>query len=123
MRNGTGSDRTAAVWASVRRPGDAGESSDSHEPGIALSRVNVMSQQTNREMSHAAIVIHANISGPAEAKRGLDEEVIPMMKGAPGFLGAYFVAVDDSHGASIEVFENEVQARAAAPPEGAEHPA
>ncbi len=69
-----------------------------------------------------AIVIHANISGPAEAKRGLDEEVIPMMKGAPGFLGAYFVAVDDSHGASIEVFETEVQARAAAPPEGAEAP-
>ena len=43
-----------------------------------------------------AIVIHANISNLAEAKRGLDEEVIPMIKGAPGFLGAYFVAVDDS---------------------------
>ena len=69
-----------------------------------------------------AIVIHANISDRAEAKRGLDEEVIPMMKGAPGFLGAYFVAVDDSHGVSIEVFETEEQARAAAPPEGAEAP-
>ena len=34
-----------------------------------------------------------------------------MMKGAPGFLGAYFVAVDDTHGVSIEVFENEEQAR------------
>ena len=89
MRNGTGSDRTAAVWASVRRPGDAGESSDSHQPGITLSRVNVMSQQTNREISHARhIVIHANISDPAEAKRGLDEEVKPMIKGAPSFLGA-----------------------------------
>jgi len=69
-----------------------------------------------------AIVIHASISDLAEAKRGLDEEVIPMMKGAPGFLGAYFVAVDDSHGVSIEVFETEDQARAAAPPEGAEAP-
>ena len=29
-----------------------------------------------------AIVIHANIADLAEAKRGLDEEVIPMMKGA-----------------------------------------
>jgi len=45
-----------------------------------------------------AIVIHANIHDQAEAKRGLDEEVIPMMKGAPGFVGAYFVAVDDSWG-------------------------
>ena len=59
-----------------------------------------------------AIVIHANISDLAEAKRGLDEQVIPMMKGAPGFLGAYFVAVDDTHGVSIEVFETEEQARA-----------
>ena len=69
-----------------------------------------------------AIVIHANISDLAEAKRGLDEEVIPMMKGAPGFLGAYFVAVEDTHGVSIEVFETEEQARAFAPPEGAEAP-
>jgi len=69
-----------------------------------------------------AIVIHADISDLAEAKRGLDEEVIPMMKGTPGFLGAYFVAVDDTHGVSIEVFQTEEQARAAAPPEGAEAP-
>jgi hypothetical protein len=69
-----------------------------------------------------AIVIHANISDLAEAKRGLNEEVLPMMKGAPGFLGAYFVAVDDTHGVSIQVFETEEQARAAAPPEGSEVP-
>jgi len=69
-----------------------------------------------------AIVIHTNIADLAEAKRGLSEEVIPMMKGAPGFLGAYFVAVDDRHGVSIEVFETEEQARSAAPPEGAEAP-
>jgi len=69
-----------------------------------------------------AIVIHANISDLAEAKRGLNEEVIPTMKGAPGFLGAYFVAVDDTRGVSIEVFETEEQARAAAPPEGSEAP-
>ncbi len=69
-----------------------------------------------------AIVIHANITDLAEAKRGLAEEVIPSVKGAPGFLGAYFVAVDDTHGVSIEVFETEEQARAAAPPEGATAP-
>ena len=53
-----------------------------------------------------ARVIHANILDLAEAERGLDE-VIRGIKGARGFLGAYFVAIDDSHGISIEVFETE----------------
>ncbi len=69
-----------------------------------------------------AIVIHADITDLAEAKRGLAEEVIPMMKGAPGFVGAYFVAIDDTHGVSIQVYETEEQARAVAPPEGTEAP-
>jgi hypothetical protein len=69
-----------------------------------------------------ARVIHANISDLAEAKRGLDVDIIRGIKGAPGFLGAYFIAIDDSHGISIEVFETEEQARATAPPEGAEAP-
>jgi hypothetical protein len=64
-----------------------------------------------------AIVVHVNIHDPAEAKRALDEEIIPMIKGAPGFVGAYFVALDDAHGVSIEVFETEEQAKAIAPPE------
>lgn len=68
-----------------------------------------------------ARVIHANISDLAEAKRGLDE-VIGGISGVRGFLGAYFVAVDDSHGISIEVFETEELARATSPPEGAEAP-
>jgi hypothetical protein len=63
-----------------------------------------------------AIVIHANIHDPAEAKRGLDETVLPMIKNAPGFVAAYFVALDDGQGVSIEVFETEEQAKAAAPP-------
>jgi hypothetical protein len=40
----------------------------------------------------------------------------------PGFVGAYFVAVDDTHGISIEVYETEEQARVGAPPVGAEAP-
>ena len=63
-----------------------------------------------------AIVIHPNIHDPVEAKRGHDEDVLPMMKNAPGFVGAYFVALDDGRGVSIEVFETEEQAKAAAPP-------
>jgi len=69
-----------------------------------------------------ARVIHANISDLAEAKRGLDEDVIRGLKGTRGFLGAYFVAIDESHGISIEVFETEELAHATAPPEGAEAP-
>jgi hypothetical protein len=68
-----------------------------------------------------AVVVHANILDLAEAKRGIDA-VLPTMKGAPGFIGAYFVAVDDSHGISVAVFETEEQARSGAPPEGAEAP-
>ena len=69
-----------------------------------------------------AVVVHANILDLAEAKRGIDEAVLPTMKGAPGFVGAYFIAVDDSHGISVAVFETEEQARTGAPPEGAEAP-
>lgn len=68
-----------------------------------------------------ARVIHANIADLGEAKRGLDE-VIPRLRETTGFLGAYFVAVDELHGISIEVFETEELARSTAPPEGAEAP-
>jgi hypothetical protein len=68
-----------------------------------------------------ARVIHANISDLAEAKLGL-HEVIRGIEDARGFLGAYFVAIDDSYGISIEVFETEELARATSPPEGAEAP-
>lgn len=64
-----------------------------------------------------ATVVHVKIQDRAEAKRALDQEFIPMLKGAPGFVGAYFVAVDDTRGVSIQVFETEEQAKAAAPPE------
>ena len=41
--------------------------------------------------------------------------------GPRGFLGAYFVAVDDSHGISIEVFETEELARATRLPKVPRH--
>jgi hypothetical protein len=66
-----------------------------------------------------AIVIHANVHDPDEAERGLAEDVIPGLKNAPGFVGAYFVALDDGQGVSIQVFETEEQAKAAAPPRDA----
>jgi hypothetical protein len=41
------------------------------------------------------------------SEAGVDEQLLPMIKGAPGFLGAYFVAVDDSHGIAIEAFDTD----------------
>ena len=69
-----------------------------------------------------ARVIDANISDLARAKQGLGQDVIQGLKGTKGFLGAYFVAIDESHGISIEVFETEELARATSPLEGAEAP-
>jgi hypothetical protein len=69
-----------------------------------------------------AIVIHADIHDRSAAKQGLEEGLLPALKGLPGFVGAYFVAVDDTHGLSIQVFETEEQSRAAAPPDGSSAP-
>jgi hypothetical protein len=69
-----------------------------------------------------AVVIHADIHDRDEAKKGLDEQVLPMLTQAPGFVAAYFVRLDDAHGISVQVFETEDQARGSAPPEGATSP-
>jgi hypothetical protein len=69
-----------------------------------------------------AIVVHVDIHDVGEATKGLDEMVLPMMKSAPGFKAAYYVAVDETHGVSVEVFDTEEHARAAAPPPDAEAP-
>jgi hypothetical protein len=69
-----------------------------------------------------AAVIHADIHDGAEAKKGLDEQVLPMLKQAAGFVGAYFVRLDDTHGISVQVFETEEQARGNAPPVGTTAP-
>ena len=69
-----------------------------------------------------ARVIHANISDVAEAKRGLDEEVIRGIKGGtrfPGCLRSYRrLARDLDRGV-----RSRRAARATAPAEGAEAPA
>ena len=69
-----------------------------------------------------ARVIHANIADLAEAKRSLDEEVIQGIKGPPGFLGAYFTAVDDSRRNLHRGVRDRRAGPRTAPPEGAEAP-
>jgi hypothetical protein len=69
-----------------------------------------------------AVVVHVEVKDLAEAKRGVEEQVIPMQKQAPGFKGAYFVDLGDGQGMSVAVFESEEQAKAGAPTAGTESP-
>jgi hypothetical protein len=69
-----------------------------------------------------AVVVHVELKDLAEAKRGLEEQIIPMQKQAPGFKGAYFIDLGDGHGMSVQAWDTEEQAKAGAPPEGAEAP-
>jgi hypothetical protein len=80
------------------------------------------SDRSREELEMHAIVVHVDIEDVGEAAKGLEEMVLPMMKSAPGFKAAYYVAVDETHGVSVEVFDTEEQARAAAPPPDAEAP-
>jgi hypothetical protein len=63
-----------------------------------------------------ALVIDVDIHDVAEAIEGVNERVIPMVREAPGFVGGYWIKLDDTHGTSVAVFETESQAQASVPP-------
>jgi hypothetical protein len=65
-----------------------------------------------------AVVVDVEIHDQEVARSGLEEQVLPMVKGAPGFVAAYWVRLDDTHGTSIVVFETKEQALMGAPEEG-----
>ncbi len=69
-----------------------------------------------------AVVATVDITDGEAATKGLAEQVIPMVKQAPGFVGGYWVRLDEGHGTSIVVFETEAQARAGAPEVGGGSP-
>ena len=64
-----------------------------------------------------AHVVTVDISDVEAAVKGLGE-LVPTVQAMPGFVGGYWVSLDDSHGISLSVFETEEQARSAAPPVG-----
>ena len=68
-----------------------------------------------------AVVVHASVtaSAAASARSSLQEQVIPMVKSAPGFIAGYWLEPQDGKGFSIVLFETEEQASQAAPPPGA----
>lgn len=71
-----------------------------------------------------AVVVRSTINDFESGRKFLREEVVPRVSQAPGFVGAYWVRLDGSHGTSMLVFESEEAARAMAdqissPPSGA----
>jgi hypothetical protein len=65
-----------------------------------------------------AVVADVEINDAEAARSGLEEQVLPMVKGAPGFVAGYWIALDDTHGTSVVVFETKEQALVGAPEQG-----
>jgi len=63
-----------------------------------------------------AIVVRTEIHDQVEAQRAVEAEIMPMLRNAPGFVAAYFIALEGGEGLSVHVFDSEEQARNAAPP-------
>jgi len=69
-----------------------------------------------------AVVATVDITDGEAATKSLAEQVIPMVKQAPGFVSGYWIQLDEGHGTSVVVFETEEQARAGAPEVGGMSP-
>ena len=67
-----------------------------------------------------AVVADVEIRDQEAARKNLEEQVLPMIKGAPGFVAGYWIRLDDTHGTSVVVFDTKEQALAGTPTEGAE---
>ena len=69
-----------------------------------------------------AVIVDVEIKDPEAARKGLEEQVLPMVKGAPGFVAGYWVRLGDTDGTSMVVFETKEQALAGVPEEGSSAP-
>jgi hypothetical protein len=61
-----------------------------------------------------AVVTQATIHDLEKARTVLNEQGVPRMKQAPGFVAGTWVHLDETHGRGIVVFESEDTARAGA---------
>jgi hypothetical protein len=69
-----------------------------------------------------AVIVDVEVHDREAAQKGLEEQVLPMVKGAPGFVAGYWVHLDDTHGTSVVVFETKEQALGGIPEEGGDAP-
>jgi hypothetical protein len=61
-----------------------------------------------------AVLVEVSISDFDQARKELDESVVPMVSKAPGFVSGVWVARTQAKGRAIVVFESEEAAKAAA---------
>lgn len=61
-----------------------------------------------------AVVVDVSISNFEQARKELDENVVPGISQAPGFVSGVWVRLDGDKGRSIVIFESEEGANAAA---------
>jgi hypothetical protein len=61
-----------------------------------------------------AVVVNVTVNDREAATRSLNEQVVPQVSQAPGFVAGYWVALDGAKGTSIVAFESEDQARTVA---------
>jgi hypothetical protein len=69
-----------------------------------------------------AVVVDVEIKDLSVAVKGVTDQVIPMVTQSPGFLGGYWIRLDDGSGTSVVLYETESQAREGVPPEGMDSP-
>ena len=61
-----------------------------------------------------AVVVNVTINDPDAATTALRDQVVPQVKGAPGFVAGYWIGLEGGRGTSVVVFESEDAARSAA---------
>jgi hypothetical protein len=61
-----------------------------------------------------AVVVNVTINDPEVAIAELNDQVVPQISQAPGFVAGHWVRLAGNKGASIVAFESEEQARTAA---------
>jgi hypothetical protein len=61
-----------------------------------------------------AVVVHVTISDFDRARQGLQEQTVPAVSQAPGFVAGYWTRSEDNHGVGMAMFESEDAARAVA---------
>ena len=59
-----------------------------------------------------AVVVRVTISDQEVAQRHLEEQVVPGMSQAPGFVAGYWTRKDDNSGLAMVIFESEDAAEA-----------
>ena len=70
-------------------------------------------------MFASIVVVSIDEPDAEEGRRMLEEDIVPNVSAAPGFVSGYWLAPVGNEGTAVVIFDTEEQARATAPPVGA----